>query len=376
MSIVYATRSYLPSQTANSVQSAHMADAWARRFPDAQIVYRTQSLEPGAEGHFAAYKIPGLKGAQPLSSWPLDDLHHAYLLRFARLLRRFPRHSLVYTRSTRMAHMSVKAGRRTVLELHDPLIPMRVAFLKKAFGSGAMRVLVVTTERLKRDVIEAVGLLPDQILVAGGAAAASYAELPSAAMPARGRFAYHVGYAGSALPGKGVSVMVACAAAMPDCAFHLIGPKKRDCIRLGELPPNVILHGYQVGTRVVALLKSMDALMLPNQPSVIIRSGADIGMHTSPLKLFEYMATGRPIIASDLSVFDSVLTDCVNSLRVEATSVQAFCKALRRLQMDRELGQRIAANALQAFKQNYTWDQRVERIIAFLTEHGILARKL
>ena len=142
-------------------------------------------------------------------------------------------------------------------------------------------------------------------------------------------------------------------------------------MRFGELPPNVILHGYQVGVRVVALLKSMDALMLPNQPSVIIRSGADIGQHTSPLKLFEYMATGRPIIASDLPVFDSVLTDNVNCLKVEATSMQAFCRALRRLQTSPDLGQRIAANALQAFNQNYTWDHRVQRIVEFLNGHGI-----
>ena len=375
MKLLYATRSILPSQTANSVQSAHMADVWARCCPDAQIIYRTKSADLAAAAHFAPYNIAVPSGAQPLAWWPLDDLHHAYLLRFASKLRRLPSATVVYTRSTRMAYVAVQAGRVTVLELHDPLIPLRVAFLKKAFRSGTMRVLVVTTERLKRDVIEAVGVSPEKILVVGGAATAS-ADLPAAVLPERERFAYHVGYAGSALKGKGVSMMMACAQAMPALAFHLIGPTQADCLRFGDLPDNVILHGYQAGTGVVALLKSMDVLMLPNQPSVIIRSGADIGAHTSPLKLFEYMASGRPMIASDLPVFDSILTDKVNCLRVEATSSQAFCAALRRLQAEPELGRRIAANALEAFKQNYTWDHRVARIVAFLTAHGIRVNSL
>ena len=347
-----------------------MADVWARCCPDAQIIYRTKSADLAAAAHFAPYNIAVPSGAQPLAWWPLDDLHHAYLLRFASKLRRLPSATVVYTRSTRMAYVAVQAGRVTVLELHDPLIPLRVAFLKKAFRSGTMRVLVVTTERLKRDVIEAVGVSPEKILVVGGAAAAS-ADLPAAVLPERERFAYHVGYAGSALKGKGVSMMMACAQAMPALAFHLIGPTQADCLRFGDLPDNVILHGYQAGTGVVALLKSMDVLMLPNQPSVIIRSGADIGAHTSPLKLFEYMASGRPVIASDLPVFDSILTDEVNCLRVEARSAEAFVAAIRRVQAEPELGARLAANALEAFKQNYTWDHRVQRIVAFLAAHRI-----
>jgi glycosyltransferase involved in cell wall biosynthesis len=371
MSILYATRSYLPSQTANSVQSAHMADAWARRCPGAQIIYRTKRAELAAAAHFEPYGIAAPRGAQPLKWWPLDELHHAYLLRFAAMLRRLPSEALVYTRSARMARIALKMGRTTVLELHDPLIPIRIAFLKKALRSGQMRVLVVTTERLKQDVIDAIGWPSEQILVVGGGAAAAYADLPAAVLPQRERFAYHVGYAGSALKGKGVSILMACAEVLPDFAFHLIGPTAADCLRFGALPSNVMLHGYQTGSGVVALLKSMDVLLLPNQPSVIIRSGADIGAHTSPLKLFEYMTTGRPIIASDLAVFDSVLTDSVNCLRVNATASEAFVAAIRRLQAEPALGMRLAANALEAFKQNYTWDHRVERIIAFLAAHGI-----
>jgi len=41
------------------------------------------------------------------------------------------------------------------------------------------------------------------------------------------------------------------------------------------------------------------------------------------------------------------------------------------VQAEPELGTRLAANALEAFKQNYTWDHRVARIVAFLAAHRI-----
>jgi glycosyltransferase involved in cell wall biosynthesis len=122
---------------------------------------------------------------------------------------------------------------------------------------------------------------------------------------------------------------------------------------------------------VVGLLKSMDALLLPNQPSVIIRSGADIGQHTSPLKLFEYMATGKPIIASDLPVFDGVLSDGVNCLKVPATEPEAFCAAIRRLESDVGFAQRLGAQAQLEFRAQYTWDHRVARICSFIREIGL-----
>ena len=54
-----------------------------------------------------------------------------------------------------------------------------------------------------------------------------------------------------------------------------------------------------------------DVLALPNPSSAISRE------FTSPLKLFEYMASGRPIVASDLPSLREVLADGRNALLVE-----------------------------------------------------------
>ena len=84
--------------------------------------------------------------------------------------------------------------------------------------------------------------------------------------------------------------------------------------------------------------------------------------HTSPLKLFEYMAAGKAILATDMPVFHEVLTAGENALFVPPSDPKAMAQALLRLSDDRKLRDRISANNLEAVKY-YTWDARAQRIL-------------
>jgi glycosyltransferase involved in cell wall biosynthesis len=96
-------------------------------------------------------------------------------------------------------------------------------------------------------------------------------------------------------------------------------------------------------------------LVLPNPRSAISTE------FTSPLKLFEYMASGRPIVASDLPSIREVLTDGYNALLVEAGNPQALIDGVRRIKADTALAERLATQALQDVHR-FTWDRRAERL--------------
>ena len=85
--------------------------------------------------------------------------------------------------------------------------------------------------------------------------------------------------------------------------------------------------------------------------------------YTSPLKLFEYMASGRPIVASDLPSIREILTHERNALLIAPGNPQALTAAIRRLIEDRALGERIARQALEDARE-YTWDRRAARLEA------------
>jgi glycosyltransferase involved in cell wall biosynthesis len=102
-------------------------------------------------------------------------------------------------------------------------------------------------------------------------------------------------------------------------------------------------------------------LVLPNPPSAISRE------FTSPLKLFEYMASGRPIVASDLPAMREVLRHEHNALLFEPGNAPALTAAIRRIKEDPDLGARMARQAY-ADVHAYTWDARAAALERLFTQ--------
>ncbi len=88
------------------------------------------------------------------------------------------------------------------------------------------------------------------------------------------------------------------------------------------------------------LLRSYDVLIAPYQEKVCVHGGGgDVATWMSPLKIFEYMAAGRPIVASDLPVLREILEDGRNALLVSPGDVDAWCIALNKLRNHPDIAQ-------------------------------------
>jgi glycosyltransferase involved in cell wall biosynthesis len=106
---------------------------------------------------------------------------------------------------------------------------------------------------------------------------------------------------------------------------------------------------------VAALLSDASILVLPNTPSSISER------YTSPLKLFEYLAMGRAIVASDLPAIREILVHEESALLVPAGNSAALAAAIERLAADPALAARLAAGA-RALAPRFTWDARAARL--------------
>ncbi len=111
----------------------------------------------------------------------------------------------------------------------------------------------------------------------------------------------------------------------------------------------------------------MDILVAPYQTRVLPADGrSDIGPWMSPLKLFEYMAASRAIVASDLPAIREVLQDGVTALLVSPDDLAAWRTALGRLK-SAPLRRHLAANARRLVVGEYTWAARARKVLAGVT---------
>jgi glycosyltransferase involved in cell wall biosynthesis len=89
--------------------------------------------------------------------------------------------------------------------------------------------------------------------------------------------------------------------------------------------------------------------------------------HTSPIKLFEALAAGRPIVATDLPSTREVLRHEENALLVPPGDPVALTAAIARLLEDPALATRLARAAFDCAPR-YSWDARARAILGAIEE--------
>lgn len=170
-------------------------------------------------------------------------------------------------------------------------------------------------------------------------------------------------YAGNLFEWKGVYTLA-------DCADHL--PLNSKIVFLGGSPEtlsafekyvagksNVEIIGHKPRKEVRCHLKSADMLVLPNSAKFAMSD------YTSPLKLFEYMAARRPIIASRIPSLQEVLRDGENAILFNPDDPQDLADKIRWV-LENDCSDIVDRAWLDV--QGYTWDKRAEKMVGWMND--------
>lgn len=174
-----------------------------------------------------------------------------------------------------------------------------------------------------------------------------------------------VAYAGHLYVWKGVDVLLEALARVPGAHGLVVGghadepdlDRVRGLARRLGIDSRVTLTGLVEPARVPALLRTARVLVLPNPASAISTR------YTSPLKLFEYLAAGRAIVASDLPSIREVVHDGIHALLVAPGEPDALARGIERVLDDPSLEERLARAAAE-LAPHYSWARRAERLEA------------
>ncbi len=244
--------------------------------------------------------------------------------------------------------------------------------LESRILAGATRVLAVT------DVL-------GQILIEEGADPAAVRVIPNGVDPRRfapvGAAARRktlerlgiapdrvcVGFVGYFRPWHGIDRAISLLAAEPDLRerAHLLlvghGPAEdglREQVRAAGLEKHVTWTGEASREEVPDYVGAMDVVLQPQ-----------VTAYASPLKLFEYLALGKAVVAPRQPNIEEVLVDDVDALLFDPKDEDAFRAAVRRLIVDASLRERLGAAAARKIEdEGRTWDDNARRIIEIFEE--------
>jgi glycosyltransferase involved in cell wall biosynthesis len=165
-------------------------------------------------------------------------------------------------------------------------------------------------------------------------------------------------YVGSLYAHKGLATLLHAAARSPATTFLVAGgdDEQVEAWHREGVPGNVRFLGFVPNAEVPGLLAAADVGLVPNSASD--RTAA----YTFSLKLYEYLAAGLPVVASDIPSLRSAMGDDPPGALVPPDDPEALAAALARLADDPAERARCRALA-EARARASTWDARARRIL-------------
>ncbi len=377
----------IPTRRANSVQVMKMAQALVELGHQVQLLApQASGLQPAPTWEELAVHY-GLREQFPVvwlpsSSW---GRKYDYSYRAVHWARAWGA-DWVYTRLPQAAAFASLTGLATLLECHDLPKGKLGPLLFRLFlhGRGALRLVAITRALADALTMQAGACTiikdPSFLVVApDGVDLERYVDLPlpQAARQTlkelpEGRFT--VGYTGHLYAGRGADLILTLAGLLPDVSFLIAGGEVSDVARVKEQArllglQNLYLVGFISNAELPRYQAACDLLIMPYQKRVAASSGGDIARYFSPMKLFEYLACGRPILCSNLPVLREVLNPH-NAVLLPVDDVQSWADAIRALQTDPERMTSLAEQGRQD-AQKYTWRTRAKLICDIEDSQGI-----
>lgn len=305
-----------------------------------------------------------------------------------RLVRTFDSHppDLIYERMSLYATAGVAVartlGRPLFVELNAPLALEQETYRGSGIKDLAAQAerwtltqanAVVVVSNALRDYVTGLGVPRERVHVMPNGVDPDLFRLrgpDSAVSPAAGRELPVVGFVGGLRPWHGVDSLPELMSRLKEarCEASLVvvgdGPLRKELQeRLNDrgLDSKARLMGVVSHQEVPGLIQTFDVAVAP-YPAL------EHSFYFSPLKLFEYLACGVPVVAPRLGQIDEIIQHGQTGLLYPAGDVPAMARACQTLLEDGGLRRRMGEQGARLVRERYTWDHNARRVLALAAD--------
>jgi len=374
MKICYIASSNIPSREANSIQVMRMCEAFENNGLSVKLLipHLTTQDERVSNlweyyGIIKKFSIVHIPYPLPFSKKKFKE---KYFGLWSSLYSKLLKPDFVYTRLLWAVNWCLKFGIPVVFEahkFHQYKRSLAFPYFRKNFSSSNLLGIVVVScyleESYKKEGFphEKIFMAPNGVDLKKFRMEISKHQIrKELRLPLRRKI---ITYSGHLNKTKGIDTILNCAFLMEDCLFLIVGgwdkdvkERKREVRNRGL--KNVLFTGFVPPSQVNYYLIASDVLILP----YTIESTKE---HLCPLKLFEYMASERPIVASDIPTIKEILRDGKNAKLVKPDSPLALKEGIEKVLKDKNLSRKISKQA-RIDVEEYSWERRAQKIINFI----------
>lgn len=362
--IQFISLSKFPSQKANAIQTMRVCEG----FVQAGYHVRLWAPRPTPDAESDLAFLQAFYGVESLPdiSWIPRWAKKAQLAAaYASVRASFGgNRGIVYCRSASIAVVARTLGLPTILEVHALSnlsdrwwnLIQRWPWRRRVMVIAISEALAAEARRRGPGTQARVGVQPD---------AAQVSSVRRTEPPTGAGERPRAIYAGTIAPGRGVELILDIARLSPWCDFVLAGSGPADYVQefqleLGE-HENVEYVGSVDPSGVRMFLATADYLLAPYQHDLSSPDMEDTTRWMSPLKVFEYLSAGRPILVSDLPVLREVLDERC-ALLLPPDEPAAWSAQMQLLAGNPRLREQLGAEAFERVA-SWTWKHRAVRIM-------------
>lgn len=268
--------------------------------------------------------------------------------------------TIVYTRCESLALECVNKGIRTVLEYHNDKENPYFKHVVSASQKPSFLMLVTIHKSLKQQYVSA-GIASSKIVIFEDAVDVNRYTNP--VKPPYSLLKKHpptidVLYTGSLYDYKNVELLIEAAKLLPHLNFIIQGGKKEqvEAYRNKESNLSNVFFFSHIPNKFIPFLQKQARILVLTHQDECRQS-----KYTSPIKLYEYLAAKRPILAPDIKAFEGVISHNVHALLYDANNVESLVKNINKITDNLNLAKHLCEHAFNLAQEN-TWHKRAALI--------------
>jgi glycosyltransferase involved in cell wall biosynthesis len=374
MKIVYIANSTIPSTSANSVHVMKICEAFSNNGIDIKLIIPNIRDKRIKENEFDFYGIKNKFNLMrnKLINKTTSGIWNPFFAFTSVFVTLMDNQNIIFTRSPFVSLFCIMFRKKHLLELHGRLLSFSFKLFKlfKLFNSKKLLKVVVISQPLKKIYMNEFEVKAEKILVLPDGVTYENFEHFNGTQPLNSS-SFNIGYVGSLYKGRGIEIIIEMAKILSHHKFNIYGGEDEQILVLKQEIKqlnlnNIFVYGHIANNEVPKTLCEQDVLLMPYQKKVQVRGSEDTSAWMSPMKMFEYMASGRVIISSDMPVLREILDDN-NSFLVPCDDVESWIQTIKNIENNTEFARKIALRAKEDV-QKYTWKKRAKKIIEVIDD--------